>query len=181
MEGKCSSNRRIQIIIGLVCSVLLIFLDQITKYLAVAHLKDAPAIPIISDVFELYYLENHGAAFGILQGKKMFFIVITIVVLALLLYLYVKIPVEKRYFYMRLIIVLLVSGAIGNFIDRCINDYVIDFFYFKLIDFPVFNVADIYVTVAAFLLILVTCVYYKEEDFDMIFSKLPFSKKKEQK
>ena len=179
MEGKCSSNRKNQIIVGLICGVLLVLLDQVTKYLAVTHLKNAPAIPMISNVFELYYLENHGAAFGILQGQKTFFIIITTVVMALLLYLYVKIPTDKRYVYMRLIIVLLVSGAIGNFIDRCMNDYVIDFFYFKLIDFPVFNVADIYVTVAAMLLILVTCVYYKEEDFDMIFSKLPFHRKKE--
>lgn len=80
---------------------------------------------------------------------------------------------------MRFIIVLLVSGAIGNFIDRCLNNYVIDFFYFKLIDFPVFNVADIYVTVAAILLILLFCFYYKEEDIDMLLSKLPFVKKKE--
>lgn len=80
---------------------------------------------------------------------------------------------------MRFIIVLLVSGAIGNFIDRCLNNYVIDFFYFKLIDFPVFNVADIYVTVAAIFLILLFCFYYKEEDIDMLLSKLPFVKKKE--
>ena len=67
--------------------------------------------------------------------------------------------------------ILIIAGAIGNLIDRVINNYVIDFFYFKLINFPIFNVADIYVTVAAFLFIVLSFFYYKEEDFDIIFSK----------
>ncbi|MDY2590860.1 MAG: signal peptidase II, partial [Agathobacter sp.] len=63
------------------------------------------------------------------------------------------------------------AGAIGNLIDRIVNNYVVDFFYFKLIDFPIFNVADIYVTIAAFLFIVLGFFYYKEEDFEIIFSK----------
>ena len=61
------------------------------------------------------------------------------------------------------------SGAIGNFIDRVRQGYVVDFFYFSLINFPIFNVADIYVTAAAFLLIFLCLFYYKEEDFEQIF------------
>ena len=67
------------------------------------------------------------------------------------------------------ILILFISGAIGNLIDRCVNNYVIDFFYFKLIDFPIFNVADIYVTVAAGLFIILGLFYYKEEDFELLF------------
>ena len=67
------------------------------------------------------------------------------------------------------------SGAIGNLIDRCFRKYVVDFFYFKLIDFPVFNVADIYVTSAAIVLIILIMFYYKEEDFD--FMKISKNKK----
>ena len=63
------------------------------------------------------------------------------------------------------------AGAIGNMIDRMFRKYVVDFIYFRLIDFPVFNVADIYVTVAAVLLIVLVVFYYKDEDFDKIFSK----------
>ena len=59
--------------------------------------------------------------------------------------------------------------ALGNFIDRVFRNYVVDFFYFKLIDFPVFNVADIYVTVAAFAMIILGLFYYKEEDYNKIF------------
>jgi len=58
---------------------------------------------------------------------------------------------------------------LGNFIDRVFRNYVVDFFYFKLIDFPVFNVADIYVTVAAFAMIILGLFYYKEEDYNKIF------------
>ena len=103
----------------------------------------------------------------------------TVIVLIILIFLYIRIPDTKRYTYMRLILILLISGAIGNFIDRCLHNYVIDFFYFKLIDFPVFNVADIYVTTAAVLLILLFVFYYKEEDIDLLIQKLQFWKKKE--
>ena len=130
-------------------------------------------------MFELSYLENHGAAFGILQGQKTFFVTMTVIVLIILIFLYIRIPDTKRYTYMRLILILLISGAIGNFIDRCLHNYVIDFFYLKLIDFPVFNVADIYVTTAAVLLILLFIFYYKEEDIDLLIQKLQFWKKKE--
>ena len=70
---------------------------------------------------------------------------------------------------MRILIVLIGAGAVGNFIDRIRQGYVVDFFYFSLINFPIFNVADIYVTAAAFLLIFLCLFYYKEEDFEQIF------------
>ena len=78
---------------------------------------------------------------------------------------------------MDIILLLFISGAIGNFIDRVRLQYVIDFFYFKLIDFPIFNVADIYVTVAAFCLIVLFLFYYKEADLEEVF---PSKKKKDQ-
>ena len=77
---------------------------------------------------------------------------------------------------MTIICILLFAGGIGNFIDRIRLDYVVDFFYFSLINFPIFNVADIYVTVAAFVMILLGLFYYKDEDYDVIF---PPKKKKE--
>ena len=67
----------------------------------------------------------------------------------------------EKYNYLSMVIIILVSGAIGNLIDRCFRKYVVDFFYFKLIDFPVFNVADIYVTVAAIMLILLIMFFIK--------------------
>ena len=155
---------------GLLISVLLIFLDQFTKLLAVEHLKEQNAFVIWENVFELRYLENRGAAFGIMQGQKLFFIIFTSIALIAITWFYLKmIPADKKFFLLDIISVLLFSGAIGNLIDRIRLNYVIDFLYFRLIDFPIFNVADIYVTVAAFAMFGLGLFYYKDEDYDLIF------------
>lgn len=155
---------------GFLCSLLLIFLDQITKRVAVIHLKDQQPFILWKGVFELRYLENRGAAFGILQNQQTLFILSTVVILAVIAYIYLKrLPDERHFFWLNMIAVLFFAGAVGNFIDRLVQNYVVDFFYFVLIDFPIFNVADIYVTVAAFLLIILGLFYYKEEDFERIF------------
>lgn len=165
---------------GLLCAALLIFLDQLSKYAAVKYLKGQSAIVLIDGVFELRYLENRGAAFGILQDQQTFFILSTLVVLILIAYIYLKrIPNERHFLWLNIMAVLFFAGAIGNFIDRLIQNYVVDFFYFCLIDFPIFNVADIYVTVAAFLLIVLGIFYYKEEDFDRMFPSRSSDKKNE--
>ncbi len=155
---------------GAILSILLILIDQVTKAAATAYLKEGGPVSIWEGVFELRYLENRGAAFGILQDKQAFFIVMTIVVLILVAYIYLKrIPNDRHFIFMNLIAILFFAGAIGNFIDRVRQNYVVDFFYFRLIDFPIFNVADIYVTVAAALLIILGLFYYKEEDYERIF------------
>lgn len=176
---QISKKKLIQLTAGIFAVFLGIGADQLTKYLAVLHLKENPAISILPGIFELSYLENHGAAFGILQGQKSFLIAVTAATMILLAYIYIRIPEDRHYFYIRMIILLLISGAIGNLIDRCLHDYVIDFFYFKLIDFPVFNVADIFVSIAAVLLILLFCFYYKEEDMDFLAEQILFWKRKE--
>lgn len=163
-------------LLGLIAASILIFIDQLTKYLAVIHLKAQQPFVLWEGVFELRYLENRGAAFGILQNQRMLFLVLTVFVLLGIIYLYLKkIPREHHFLWLDIIAVLFFAGAAGNFIDRLLQNFVVDFFYFCLIDFPIFNVADIYVTVAAFLLIFLGFFYYKEEDFERIFP----SKKKE--
>lgn len=156
------------IIFAIISSVFLIVLDQITKLVAVAHLKGQNSFVLIPDVFELHYLENRGAAFGILQGQKWLFVVCTTLFVLVLCFLYLRTPPTKKFFFLRIVMVLFLSGAIGNFIDRMRQNYVVDFFYFSLIDFPIFNVADIYVTVGAAALILLILFYYKEEDLNEI-------------
>lgn len=162
---------------GLLFSVILILADQLTKRFAVEHLKNQASISIWKGVFELHYLENHGAAFGLLQNRRAFFLITTALLLVFIVFFYFRqIPDEPRYRPLNLIAVLFFAGAIGNFIDRIKNGYVVDFFYFVLIDFPIFNVADIYVVVAAFLLIVLGIFYYKEEDFERL---LTFRRKSE--
>ena len=152
-----------------------IILDQYTKMLAVKHLQEAP-IPIIDGVFELHYLENRGAAFGILQNQQTFFLIMGIIILIAAAILMVRLPDVKRMFPLKACIVAISAGAIGNMIDRVRLNYVIDFLYFKLIDFPIFNVADIYVTVAAFVLVGLIMFYYKEEEIDSFFDKIGWKK-----
>lgn len=187
------------ICISAILVIVLVALDQITKQLAVTFLKGKDAFPIIKNVFELKYLENQSAAFGMdpisllhkifsfeafnndpelfLNVKMIFFIILTIAILAFFCFMFIRIPDEKRFKFMDYILICFSAGAIGNFIDRVSLNYVVDFFYFKLIDFPIFNVADIYVTCSAFFLLFLGIFYYKDEDLDKIFP--PKSKEKE--
>lgn len=89
-------------------------------------------------------------------------------------------PHERHFIPLRICLLLIASGAIGNMIDRIRLNYVIDFFYFELIDFPIFNVADIYVTLSAGLLIVLILFYYKEDDLEMLFKLFSRKKNKEQ-
>lgn len=153
---------------GCLTVLVLVLLDQYTKILAVRHLKDQVDIPIIKDIFELAYVENRGAAFGMLQNKQTFFIITTVLVVAGILWIYHTMPMEKKFIPARITLVFIVAGAIGNFIDRVSQGFVVDFLYFKLIDFPVFNVADIYVTCAVVVLAILVLFYYKDEDLDRV-------------
>ena len=142
--------------------------DRITKHLAVIHLKDQPPVPIIRGVLELQYLENRGAAWGMLSGKQWFFWIVTVVFLVICLIYLIKAPAGRRYRPITSTVLFLAAGAFGKFSDRITQRYVVDFIYFRLIDFPIFNVADIYVSVAVTVLILLILFYYKEDDFSFL-------------
>lgn len=144
--------------------VLFVAADRITKNLAVQYLK-GNELEIIPGVFSLHYLENPGAAWGMLPHATWLFAVITIVVMAAMVYFYGKLPFDRKYHLLRFTLILLSAGAIGNFIDRIFWRYVVDFLYFKYINFPVFNVADCFVCIAAALLLYCLLIRYKEEDF----------------
>lgn len=155
-------------IISIISFLVLVFLDQITKYFAVLTLKDGEPFVIIQNVFELHYLENRGAAFGMLQNKQIFLLSLAVIFLLFMCYVFYKMPSEKKYIPLRVLGVMILAGAIGNMIDRVRLHYVVDFLYFKLINFPIFNVADCYVTVAAFSLLFLVLFYYKDEDFNFL-------------
>lgn len=153
---------------AIVSIIVLTAIDQITKFLAVRYLMEGGPIVLIDGVFELRYLENRGSAFGLMENQRIFFIIITIIIVGIFVWLYCKLPDTRRMRWMHLICIGIISGALGNFIDRFINGYVVDFFYFKLINFPIFNVADIYVTVSAAVLIVLGVFYYKEDDYKFL-------------
>ena len=163
--NRLNEQKKRILLIDLVLFVVLVILDQATKYAAVMHLKDKPASPLINGVLELNYLENRGAAFGLLQNQKVFCVLIAIVILFVIGYVLILMPEDKKYTKMHVLLVVMASGACGNMIDRFRTDYVVDFISFVIIHFPIFNVADIYVTVSTLLFILLFLFVYKENDF----------------
>ncbi len=173
-----NTKKRNSCILYAVGVLLLLLVDQFTKYLASTYLKNGSDVILIKDIFQLHYLENRGAAFGMLQGQKLWFVIITVIMLTLMVLVYFRTPVEKKYGWIRFILALLTAGAIGNLIDRLRLNYVVDFFYFELINFPVFNVADIYVTVGMALLIILVFFYYKDEELEILW---PWKKKEQEK
>lgn len=143
--------------------IVFIAIDRITKELAIKYLMKGD-IEIIPNVLRLHYLENRGAAWGMFQNAFWMFFVITAIVVLFLLIFYSRMPFERNYWFLRFTIVLLLSGAIGNFIDRMQWRYVVDFIYFECINFPVFNVADCFVCISVGLLMYAMFFKYKDED-----------------
>ena len=163
METSPVIHRKKLICIDIISMVLMILFDQWTKNLAVAHLKGKESISLIKGWLELTYVENRGAAFGILQNQRILLLTTTIILLIVCTVALIKLkPIKKNIPY-HILIVLVIAGGIGNMIDRMLLGYVVDFVYFSIIDFPVFNVADCYITGAEiFLILFFLCTMFKE-------------------
>lgn len=144
--------------------VILTASDQFAKWLAVVNLKDQAPFVVWKGVFQLEYLENRGAAFGILQNKQFLFAIGAVLIVCLIGFAYGKMPHTSRYYLLRICCVLVCAGAAGNLIDRLRQNYVVDFFYFQLIDFPIFNVADCFVVIACLLFAFSIFFYYREDE-----------------
>ncbi len=155
----------------LLLALALIALDFWTKELAISRLKEQSDIILISGILQFHYLENTGAAFSILKGQTVIFYILTPFLCAAISYVFFKLPYESRFLPVHFCCIFLIAGAIGNFADRIRFGAVTDFIYFSLIDFPVFNVADIYVTCSMTVLFILLMFYYKEDDFERIFGK----------
>lgn len=157
-------QKRSLIISFLTGFAILVGLDQWTKGLITGSLKGRDPFVIWDGVFEFFYSENRGAAFGMMQEKQLFFFLIALIVLGTVAYLIGRMPVDLRYRPLAVCLMMISAGAVGNMIDRVSQGYVVDFLYFKLINFPIFNVADCYVTIGVFCLVLLIMFYYKDED-----------------
>ena len=153
-------------LIWLAVIIVTVFLDQLTKYLTVLHLKPIDTLPIIEDVFHLTYVENTGAAFGMMKDARwVFMITSTLAIIGILGYMihryYVK--KEKLHWAEALSLSLIVGGGIGNMIDRTMLGYVVDMIDCRFINFAVFNVADSFVCIGAGLMILYLIVLTVKE------------------
>lgn len=157
-------------LIWLAVIIVTVFLDQLTKYLTVLHLKPIDTLPIIEDVLHLTYVENTGAAFGMMKDARWVFMVTsTAAIIGILGYMIhrVYIKKEKMPWMEALSLSLIVGGGIGNMIDRTMLGYVVDMIDCRFINFAVFNVADSFVCIGAGLMILylmiLTVKEYKAE------------------
>ena len=160
-------------ILPIIAVVILILLDQGTKFWALASLKPIHNMTLVEGFMDLTFVENRGVAFGMFSGQRWFILLLTGIIAAGLIWFYKAMPKKKEYFPLRVSLVMVLSGAIGNIIDRLFRGYVVDFFEFTFFEWPVFNVADIYVVVGVILLALMLIFVVKEEDLD-------FKKKKDE-
>jgi signal peptidase II len=147
-------KRKLPAIIALLVAVLLVCVDRITKLLAVEQVKPEITVPVIKfgerEIINFTYLENTGAAFGILSGQQTLLIVIT----SLFFVLAVGILFSEKFNSkaMNASIALIIGGGVGNLIDRIIQGYVVDFIELRFMNFAIFNFADICVVLGAFVM-----------------------------
>ncbi len=134
----------------LILAVVVVILDQWSKYYVQSQMSLGMSIPVIPEIFHLTYILNPGAAFGILENQRFFFVIIAVAMIATVVYLYPRLP--SKPLLLRLGIGLMVGGAVGNVIDRIKTGYVVDFFDFRI--WPIFNIADIAIVVG------VSCIVY---------------------
>ena len=142
--------------------VILVIADQLTKHLAVVRLKNQAAYNLINGILEFNYLENRGAAFGVLQNQKYFFVFVALIFIGVIVFVLIKVPTQKKYYSLNILLVMIAAGAVGNMIDRVRYDYVVDFIYLVCIQFP------IYVTTATVILVFQILFVYKTNDFNFL-------------
>ncbi|MGH4050428.1 MAG: signal peptidase II [Clostridium sp.] len=137
--------------------ILIVFfgllLDRLSKIWALSALKDEDGVVLIKNIFKLEYLENRGAAFGILQNKLLLLALVTLLVIAGMIYYIIKYKPKSKF--IRISFALIISGALGNLYDRMFYKYVVDFIlvhYKDVYYFPTFNIADSLVVVGTLIL-----------------------------
>ncbi len=145
-------------IFNLTLTIILVIIDQVTKYLTVQNIELGQVIEFIPNIVSLTYIRNTGAAFSILEGHMWFFYIVTIIVIGVLIYyMYTEAKKDRM---LGILLSFILAGAIGNFIDRLMLQYVVDMIKLEFIDFAIFNVADSYLTVGVILLFIYT--FYQE-------------------
>ena len=145
-------------IVTILVTVLAVIADQVSKHFLGAFLRglDTQSYPLLPDILHLTYVENRGAAFGMLADHRWVFMILSVLGIAAILLLVAKEKPESRW--VQLAAGLIVGGGIGNMIDRVRLGYVIDFIDCRFVDFYVFNIADCCVTVGCGLYMLLVVI-----------------------
>lgn len=139
-------------------SALIVLLDRITKNIVSGTMRLSESVSVIKGVFNITYVKNTGASFGIMSGARWFFVVLTVALIAAIIFYSVKNRMSDKLFLLSASFV--IGGGIGNLIDRILTGAVVDFFDFCLINFAVFNVADCFIVVGVILM----AIYFIKED-----------------
>ncbi|MBW9330149.1 MAG: signal peptidase II [Lactococcus raffinolactis] len=139
--------------------ILGIVLDQVVKIVIVKNIKLSEQKPVLKGLLSLTHLRNNGAAWSILEGQQWFFVLTTVIVLAVAIWFWLK-NLSKNWYAIGL--TLIISGALGNFIDRVRQGYVVDMFQLDFINFPIFNVADILLSIG-FVVLFIGILIEKDE------------------
>lgn len=142
-------------------TLFILLLDQFTKWLVATNMSVGERIPVWDGVLSITSHRNRGAAFGILQGQMWLFYIVTVIVVVGVIFYLQKYGRKQPLFGMSLALIL--GGAIGNFIDRVFRGEVVDFIYFEIIDYPIFNVADSALVIGVGLIFLHTLLDAKKE------------------
>ena len=152
--------------ITVLCVVLA---DQISKWLVLEHLDET--VNVIPHVLSFHYATNTGMAWGMLKDHRWVFMTLSVVAIFLFAFLYYR--VKKPHPLLTLSVGFILGGGIGNMIDRIFREGggVIDFFRTDFMDFPIFNVADIFITVGGCLLVIYVLFYDKKQEHPVVFEK----------
>lgn len=135
-----------------IIALIIIVIDQITKFLTINNIPLHETREVIPSILSFTYHQNTGAAWSILEGQMIFFYIVTLIVVGVIVYYLHSYGKNDKFFAFSLSLIL--GGAIGNFIDRLFLQYVVDMIRLEFIDFPIFNVADMALTVGVSLMIL---------------------------
>ena len=161
------SGKRVRICAAVIGILLLVAADQYVKHIAATVIREKEVIRLIPGVISLTYVENTGAAFGVLAGGQVLLFALTALLLLVVGFVYLRL-LATDYTALRVLCVMIIAGGIGNMADRLRLGYVIDMIWFTPVNFPVFNLADCYITVSAFLFLLLLVTKYNNIDFDFL-------------
>lgn len=162
--GGTDMKRQYYISISLFITIVILLLDQITKFIVASSMRVGDSFNVIPSFLNITSHRNNGAAWGILSGKMSFFYIITIIILVVLIIFYIK--EAKQHLLMQVAISLLFAGALGNFIDRVLHGEVVDFVDTNIFgyNFPIFNVADSSLTIGVLLIVIALLTDMKKEE-----------------
>jgi len=140
--------------IHIIYMALFVLTDRLTKYLAVKYLMPIGSVAVLDGIFNLTYVENKGIAFGLFQGMNWLIVPVNIVVVFICGYFLIK-SIKQGKKLLSISLNLVISGAVGNIVDKVCYGFVVDLLEFAFIDFPVFNFADVFICIGAVLIVFI--------------------------